>query len=134
MAQLARRSALGRLPLFAGAVGSYEASDLDYGRTQPVDWLQSSCVLVRRDFWDRVGGLDERYFLFMADCVLCWAAWDRGPEVFHVAEATVVADGIRDSAGGVRALFRNPRALHPLRDHILYHAPHPPRPHKGERK
>src|SRR3546814_827715 len=53
MAQLARRSALGRLPLFAGAVGSYEASDLDYGRTQPVDWLQSSCVLVRRDFWDR---------------------------------------------------------------------------------
>ena len=121
LAQCARRSPLGRLPGLAGSVGRYEAADLDYGRTQPVDWLQSSCVLVRRDFWDGTGGLDERYFLFMADCVLCWQAWDRGLEVVHFAEATVTADGIRASAGGPLALFRNPAARHHLRDAFLYH-------------
>src|SRR3546814_18058883 len=60
MEQLARRSALGRLPLFAGAVGSYEASDLDYGRTQPVARLQTPCVLVRRDCWDQVRSEERR--------------------------------------------------------------------------
>src|SRR3546814_12779807 len=84
MAQLARRSALGRLPLFAGAVGSYEASDLDYGRTPPVAWLQSSCFLVRRAFWGRGGGLAGPSFLFMAARGLVSGAWDRGTPVVKI--------------------------------------------------
>ena len=133
LAQLARRSALGRLPGFAQCVGSYEAADLDYGRTQPVDWLQSSCVLVRRDFWDAIGGLDERYFLFMADCVLCWQAWERNLATFHVAEALVTADGIRASAGGALAVFRSAAVRHHLRDALLYHLRHLGRQPAGRR-
>ncbi|MFN4090855.1 MAG: glycosyltransferase [Alphaproteobacteria bacterium] len=127
-AQLARRSALARAPGFARSIDAYEAADLDYGRTQTVDWLQSSCVLVRRDLWDAIGGLDRRFFLFMADCVLCWRAWERGRAVAHVAEAQVTADGIRASAGGLRAVFRNPAVRHHLRDAALYHLEYLGRP------
>lgn len=124
VAQCARRSTLGKLPGFSRSVENYEGADLDYRRTQPVDWLQSSCVLVRRDFWNRIGGLDERYFLFMADCVLCWQAWDERLEVVHFADAAVTADGIRASAGGALAVFRSAAARHHLRDAFLYHLRH----------
>ncbi|MCK5682070.1 hypothetical protein KAI46_14800 [bacterium] len=42
---------------------------------QAVDWLQSSCLLVRSSFWQETGGLNENYFLFMGDLDLCRKAW-----------------------------------------------------------
>ena len=77
----------------------------DYNRDQAVDWLQSSCLLVRRSFWEKVGGLDKRYFLFMADVDLCRKAWNLGYKVQYVAGSTVYADGIRASTGGITAIF-----------------------------
>lgn len=135
IAQFARRSRFSRLPPLAARVGEYEALDMDYAATQPVDWLQSSCLLIRRSLWNRIGGLDQRYFLFMADCALCRDAWASGGAVFHVADAVVTADGVRASAGGVRAIFRNPAIRHHLRDALLYHWQYfgKPSPRPGER-
>ena len=123
-AQLLRRTALRGMPPFAAAVAAYERPDFDYGRSQPVDWLQSSCMLIRRDFWDAIGGLDECFFLFMADCDLCRAAWRAGREVWHVAEATVTADGRRASAGGPLALLRSRPLRWHLADMVRYYRKH----------
>ena len=36
-----------------------------------VDWVQGSFLLIRRDLWKRLDGLDKRYFMYAEDVDLC---------------------------------------------------------------
>jgi N-acetylglucosaminyl-diphospho-decaprenol L-rhamnosyltransferase len=72
-----------------------------------VDWLQSSFMFVRRQVWDRLGGLDEAYYIFMADVDICRRAHRIGSRVVITSKATVRADGLRASAGSLRDVFNN---------------------------
>ena len=122
--QIARRTFLRHLPILKTAVEHDEMRHLDYGVTQPVDWLQSSFVLIRRDLWEAVGGFDEHYFLFMSDPEMCWQAWLRGAEVIYYPEVVVYADGLRASAGGFADFFARWTMQQHLRDAIKYRLRH----------
>lgn len=58
---------------------------------QPVDWVTGGCLLVRRDCFRQLGGLDESYFLYYEDVDFCrraaaagWGVWfDPSVEVTH---------------------------------------------------
>ncbi|MDY6049011.1 MAG: glycosyltransferase family 2 protein [Corynebacterium sp.] len=39
----------------------------DMSRERPAGWLSGSCLLVRWEAFDEVGGFDERYFMYMED-------------------------------------------------------------------
>ena len=39
---------------------------------QDVEFVPLACALVRRDAWEAVGGLDERYRFYFEDYDLCW--------------------------------------------------------------
>ena len=105
--QVAGRTPLRLLPKIKKWVNNYEMKDFDYNKSQYVDWFQSSFMVIRSDLWQRLGGLDTAYFLFMSDPEICFRAWSLGYKVLYTADSVVGADGIRCSSGGFFHVFKN---------------------------
>lgn len=118
--QIARRTFLRKLPFLKDKVAYDEMSHLDYSKIQDVDWLQSSCVIIRRDFWEKIGGFNELYFLFMADTEMSRRAWEMGYRVVYYPETQVYADGKRLSAGGFFNFFQSRFVRQHVIDSIKY--------------
>ena len=118
--QVARRTDLRRLPYVSGWVAKDECRELDYSKTQPVDWLQSSFWVTRRSIWEKFGGLDTNYRIFMSDPDYCWKAWEAGYQVIYNPEAIVHADGVRASAGGFGAFFQKWILRQHVKDSLKY--------------
>jgi GT2 family glycosyltransferase len=92
-----RQLSTGRFPTLAGtllgrlwprATRKYTAP-AGPGRV-PVDWVTGCCLLVRRDCWRDVGGLDPDFFLYYEDVDLCRRAWRAGWSVWYDPGALVL--------------------------------------------
>jgi len=122
--QVARRTFIRKLPIISEKVSFDEMQHLDYEKIQDVDWLQSSCVVVRRKLWDKTGGLCESYFLFMSDVELCWQSWKNSMRVVYYPLSIVYADGKRASAGGFLSFFKSWVLRQHVVDSLKYRAKH----------
>jgi hypothetical protein len=79
--------------LFPGnPVSRRELPALSHGGSAPldVDWVSGACLLARREAYERVGPLDERFFLFWEDADWCLRVRQAGFRVSYLptAEAT----------------------------------------------
>jgi GT2 family glycosyltransferase len=63
------------------------AWQLDRART--IDWAVGAAMLLRRSAVDDIGGLDERFFMYVEDLEWCWRARRKGWEV-HFDPGSVV--------------------------------------------
>ncbi|OGY88584.1 MAG: hypothetical protein A2927_01790 [Candidatus Komeilibacteria bacterium RIFCSPLOWO2_01_FULL_45_10] len=68
----------------------YLMTDWDHQSNRPVDWLFGACLMVRKSALEKVGLLDERFFLYMEDLDWCRRTWEQGLEVWYAAEAEVI--------------------------------------------
>lgn len=59
------------------------------GMPMEVDWLGFACVLIRRDVFERIGLLDERYFMYFEDVDFCRRARAAGFTVLYYPEPKV---------------------------------------------
>jgi GT2 family glycosyltransferase len=84
-----------------------------------VDWVSGSCVLVRREAFQEIGGFDERYFLYWEDADLCRRLRHAGWTIRWRPDACVIHVGARSSRT-VKSLAV--RAFH--RSAYLYYATH----------
>ena len=55
-----------------------------------VDWLSGACLAVRRAAIERVGAMDEAFFMFNEDVDWCRRMRDAGWAVTYVPEAVIV--------------------------------------------
>lgn len=60
---------------------------------RPVDFVQGSCLVVRREVVERIGGLDERFFMYFEETDWCRRMAADGRKVYLVPEAAVVHFG-----------------------------------------
>jgi N-acetylglucosaminyl-diphospho-decaprenol L-rhamnosyltransferase len=81
--------------LFRGAAWSTELvhDPRAYERPAEPEWVSGACVLVRRDVLERLGGLDEGFFMYCEDKDLCHRIWDLGLAVRYEPGAVAVHRG-----------------------------------------
>lgn len=85
----------------------------DHESRARVDWVSGAAVLLRRDAFQRVGGMDEDYFLYCEDVDLCWRLNQHGWATYFVPEA-VVHHHVGRSSRQVpyRALYERHRSMY----------------------
>lgn len=85
-----RLGGLSRLRPASRRFGAYNLSYLPVDQPAEIDSGSGACLLVRRDVWDRVGGFDQRFFMYGEDLDLCWRIRDLGFKVWYEPAARVV--------------------------------------------
>lgn len=69
---------------------SYLLLNIDSTKIQEVDWVTGACLLTRRDILDKVGLLDERFFLYVEDADFCYRLKEYGYKVYYIPNARVI--------------------------------------------
>lgn len=75
------------------AVRRYLRRDFEYKKTQHVDQVIGACFLMTRAALDKIGFLDERYFIWFEEVDYCKMAKDAGLDVWYVTETTIIHHG-----------------------------------------
>ena len=109
-----RRTPLAKLSFGKKAIKKYLMTDWDHLDSRPVDWLQGSFMVVRKSAIEKVGLMDERFFLFLEDTDWCRRFWKNGYEVWYYADVEVVHYHSRASDTGkfYKALFNKMAWIH----------------------
>ncbi len=84
-----------------------------YRQSHPVGWVKGACLLLTRGVYEKIGGLDERLFMYMEEVEYCKRCSDSGVEVHYLADVSVwhlergsSKTGIRGSILGIyRGLY-----------------------------
>lgn len=92
-----------------------------YDKSQPVDWVIGALLMVKRSAIEKVGLLDEGYFLYVEDMDWCRRFWEKGFEVHYFPELLVEYAGTRSSSGFLSGKGRPGRhALIHLKSYMRY--------------
>ena len=98
----------------------YLLSDWDHRTVRAVDWVSGACLMTRRDVLERVGFLDEQFFLFNEDVDWCKRIRDAGWKVVYVPEARVIhhIGASKDKVPVALVIARHRGMVHYYRKHL----------------
>lgn len=100
-----KRTFLRKIPVLGRRVSKYVMEDFDHNKVQDVDLLVGACFMIPRHVYEKIGGFDERYFLFMEDFDLCREIRKAGYRVVYYPETSVTHNHKRLSGGSVLRLL-----------------------------
>lgn len=90
-----------------------------YASDRDTTSLTAACLLLRREAYEAIGGLDERFFLYAEDVDLCRRLRQAGWRLRYVARATV-----RHLRGGSGSVDPAPAALAYRASQVAFYAKH----------
>jgi hypothetical protein len=70
--------------------GRYNLSFLDPDQTYPVEAVSGSFMMLRREVYDAIGGLDEAFFMYGEDLDWCFRVRQTGYRVYYVHATAIV--------------------------------------------
>lgn len=94
-------------------------TEWDHGETCRVDQVMGACLFVRRRVFEKLGGFDERFFVYFDDVDLCLRARQGGYAVVYYAGARAVHLG-----GGTTRAIPGRRLFYSLRSRLAYARKH----------
>jgi GT2 family glycosyltransferase len=89
-AALLRNTPLQRFFRQNSAVRDYLMTDWSHNEPREVDWLSGCCLLVRREAVEKIGLLDEDYFMYCEDMDWCYRAQASGWKSLYYPGAQIV--------------------------------------------
>jgi N-acetylglucosaminyl-diphospho-decaprenol L-rhamnosyltransferase len=105
---------LGRLAPRNRFTRAYRQTDAATDRPRDVDWVSGAALWFRRSTLDRVGGWDERFFMFLEDVDVCREVttaggrvrYEPGAEVTHVVGVSRARAPVRSIVDHHRGAYR----------------------------
>lgn len=88
--------------------------DMDYTKTQTVDWVIGAFIMVSRKAYELTGGLDDIFFMYAEDLDWCTRIRMNGLEIVYYANSDITYKGTR------RARSNKKYAKIFLRSHLIY--------------
>lgn len=100
----------------------YKMLDTDDNAILEVDWVQGSAMLVRRDIYETLGGLDEGYVMYSEEMDWCKRTKDTGWKVIYHGEAFITHYGGKssDQVGAFKHIHFHTSKLRYFRKHHGY--------------
>ncbi len=100
---LSELNAGARLGLLTRLLRRYVDREISVEEAQECDWVSGACLIVRREVIEKVGFMDEGYFLYFEEVDFCRKAQHAGWECWYVPESRVMhlegaSTGINSSA------------------------------------
>lgn len=80
-----------------------------------VDWVSGAFLMTRRNLWNDIGGLDERYFMYVEDVDYCRQVRERGFDVAYIPSVEVM-----HYEGGGKAWVGPGALIRTIRSYRLY--------------
>jgi GT2 family glycosyltransferase len=75
------------------AIRAYTMADWDFASDRWVEHAQTSCLLVRREVYDQIGGMDPKLFLFYNDTDFCFRMHRAGHRTRFLADLEILHHG-----------------------------------------
>ncbi len=124
-AGMLRNNPLGRFFSNNGKLQDYLMTEFDHAQSAEVDWVSGAALCIRRATMQRIGPLDETYFMYCEDVDWCYRARQAGWKVRYFPESVITHHIGRSSDQAVASMVR----AHHRSMGIFYrkhYAPHTP--------
>lgn len=72
--------------------------DIPNDAIAPVDWVQGSALMARREVYDQIGGLDTKFVMYSEEVDWCKRAKDQGWDVIYHGGAKIIHHGGQSTA------------------------------------
>lgn len=76
------------LHLFGGGKGGYKRND-DPDVSGPTEAISGAAMMIRREVYEKLGGLDEQFFMYAEDLDYCKRVADQGWKTYYLADAHI---------------------------------------------
>lgn len=87
-------------------------------------WVCGAVMIIRADLFRKLGGFDERFFLYFEETDLCRRAAERGAQIWAVGQAVAHHSGSESAKASGNELYSSCIAEHYLRSRRLYLTKH----------
>ncbi len=102
-----RRTFLGKSKRGQKHLNGFLMSDFDHQSVREVDWLMGTALLAKKEIIEKIGGMDERFFMYFEDVDWCRRFWKNNYKVIYYPEAKMYHYHGQNSkkTGGLTDLF-----------------------------
>jgi len=70
--------------------GKYNLNYLDADKIHKVEAISGSCMFIRSDLFNDIGGFDEQYFMFGEDLDICYQVYQNGFEIHYLPKTQIM--------------------------------------------